>query len=151
MAGVFDDFPLEFRGVDYTIPADRRMGAIAAVEEVITLAELTAMCARESVPLGRLSAAYGALLRYAGAKVSDEEVYAGMFSDGDFFEAAVLALQGLMSLMLPPAALNGAGEEAADVAPGEKKTDPPKASGSSKASTRRSSARARSRRRSSGG
>jgi len=97
---MFEPYELRWRGTTYQIPANRMLGAIASAEEVITLAELARAMQQSAPPLTRIARAYGAVLRYAGAKVTDEEVYIGMFEDpgADVLAAA----SGLLALMVPP-------------------------------------------------
>jgi len=101
--GAFDDIPLEWDGVTYTIPANRVLGAVARIEDIITLHELGEYSARGTAPMGKLAKAYGAVLRYAGADLSDEDVYLGMFSGGVSPEAMMVAINGLVGIMVPPA------------------------------------------------
>lgn len=96
----FDDIKLAWDGRTYTIPSRAVMGAIARVEDVVTLEELRQYTQRRAVPLAKISMAYGAVLRYAGADVDDEAVYASMFSDGGA-DRAMDAVLGLLRLMLP--------------------------------------------------
>ena len=99
--GIFSDVRLEWGEASFTIPAERVLGAIAVVEDCVTLADLGA---RKSLPIGKISMAHGAVLRYAGAKVSDEEVYNAMFRDkGKRLHRAVSeAVFALQVLMIPP-------------------------------------------------
>lgn len=100
---VFQPLELEWQGQVYTVPAHRVMGAICRIEEVITLSELQQYAARSGAPIAKLSMAYGSVLRYAGAKVTDDEVYEQAFSLDP--EAAVMAaVMNIMQLMLPPSA-----------------------------------------------
>jgi hypothetical protein len=109
------------------------LGAVAVVEEHLTMAELAQEAQSGRMRLARLSRAFGALLRYAGARISDDEVYTGLF-EGDpaaVKERIVTGVNTLMALMVPPAmeaAPRGNGSEAV-----EKR---------SRRSTRHSSARA---------
>lgn len=104
--GVFDDIRLGWAGQEYVIPAHRVMGAIARVEDVITLAELMRAEGRQTLPLAKVACAFGALLRYAGARVEDEAVYQGMFAgDGTGRDAAVAAVTALLTMMVPPATI----------------------------------------------
>lgn len=65
---------LSFKGETWIIPEARAFEAGAAVEEVVTLAE---MAQWGSAPkFFKLARAFGALLRFAGARVSDTEVKA---------------------------------------------------------------------------
>lgn len=135
MAAVFEDIRLEWGGEEFVIPSDRVMGAIMRVEEHVTLAELHEDAAkRRTVRMGRLASAYGSLLRYAGARVSDDEVYAGMFSGAEKSEATMTAMQGLMMMMVPPSAMTAS----SNTGPAPKKTLP---SASSRKPSRPSSGR----------
>ena len=53
------------------------------------------------------------MLRYAGARVDDEDVFTSMFSDGQKQSDIVTAMMSLLSMMLPPHALHSG-----DVRPG---------------------------------
>lgn len=102
---IFDDITLVWNGVDHKIPASRVLGAIARIEDVLTLQELHKFQEeRGTAPMARLSQAYGSLLRYAGAGVTDDEVYVGLFSGGD---SAVVAnsIRQLIFMMIPPTIL----------------------------------------------
>jgi len=65
---------LSFKGQTYTIPESRAFEAGAAVEEVVTLAEMSQW--GNAPKFFKLARAFGALLRFAGARVSDTEVKA---------------------------------------------------------------------------
>lgn len=99
---------------EYKIPANRVFGAIAAIEEHVTLKELSDGVARTGhVSLVRASRAYAAALRYAGCeKITDEEVYLAMFNNTSEGSGIVAALQGLLGLMIPPAAIQAAAKAA---------------------------------------
>ncbi len=102
----FDDYVVFWEDKEYVIPARQMMGAIAKVEQVVTLSELQVYFQRQAAPLSLLAQAYGAVLRYAGAKVDDQHVYAGMFGAGGADAASTVktCLFGLLELMVPPAA-----------------------------------------------
>jgi len=102
--GTFDDIRLTWHGIDHVIPANKVMGAIARIEDIITLTEIYEASQKRSVKFSRVASAYGAVLRYAGAKVTDEEVYLGMFEGQSAITAVQEALTGLMSMMIPPQA-----------------------------------------------
>jgi hypothetical protein len=112
--------PVELSWADqtYVIPPDRVLGAVAVVEEHLTMAELAQEAQNGRLRLARLSRAFGALLRYAGARITDDEVYAGIF-EGDpktVKERIVTGVNTLMALMVPPvmeAAPRGNGSAAA--------------------------------------
>lgn len=102
--GIFDPITLKLKGREYVIPAHKVMGAICCIEDVVTLEEMRRYGLKETAPLGKLAAAYSAVLRYAGAKPEDCEpdaIYAAMIRGGeaDAVTAAVLALLGMM---IPP-------------------------------------------------
>jgi hypothetical protein len=130
--GLFDDVRLEWCGRQLVIPANKVLGAIARVEEVVTLQELIDHGGRGSVPVAKVSMAYGAVLRYAGAEVSDEDVYAGMFGEGAAQVAESVA--ALLMLLVPP----GVGDKAKDAPPGNGAAA---AAPASRPRTRRSSSR----------
>lgn len=144
MAGAFEDYTIGWGGRDYVIPARRVLEVIGSVESVVTYGELLDFGRRGTAPFGRLSQAYGIILRAAGAQgadgrpISDYEVYSGIgegLSDGEL----ITLVNGLFALMTPP----GAGktqDEGGEPAPGNSPRAAAKAS--SKPSTKRSSVRA---------
>lgn len=99
---LFKPVTLTWRGEEYTVPADQIMQMIAKVEDILTLPELMNPKGR---PLAKISMAYGAALRHAGAKASDEEIYSAMFTAGEQAGAAAAAVQGLLMMMVPPSAV----------------------------------------------
>lgn len=133
--GIFSDVRLEWGEAAFTITADRVLGAIAVVEDHITLGDLGA---RKSLPLAKISMAYGAVLRYAGAKVSDDEVYNAMFRDKGrrLQRAASEAVFALQVLMIPPEHLRAPAEE---TKPGKAEaSEEPRAASSPSATSSRS-------------
>lgn len=103
----FDDLSFEWAGQTYNVPAHRVLGAIARVEDVITLHELQRYGEKGSTPLAKLSMAYGALLRYAGAKVTDVEIYEAMFGSGKVESSSIVeSIITLVAMMVPPSAQN---------------------------------------------
>jgi len=104
MAGVFTDIELEWGGRVWTIKAHRVMGALARIEQHITLAELQDYSQRGTAPLVRLSMAYGDALRYAGARVSDDDIYEQALNGGDAQDTVMQAVMMLMQMMLPASA-----------------------------------------------
>lgn len=113
--GVFRDIILPWEGQDYTIPSNKVMGAIARIEDVLTIKELYEASAGGNIKFTRIAAAFGEALRYAGAKVSDDEVYGAMFAGAESQHVIVSAISGLLSMMIPPAAHK---EGPADAKPG---------------------------------
>lgn len=102
----FDDVTLEWGGQPYVIKADRRMEAIARIEEFVTFAELQRYWDRKTAPTARLAMAFASLLRHAGAKVTDADVYMGMFPGGGSDPTSVTeAITTLIAMMVPPSLL----------------------------------------------
>jgi hypothetical protein len=102
---MFDPIKLRWNDQSYVVAPDRVMGAIASVEDVVTMEELGRYLKKRTMPFGKLAMAYGSLLRYAGARVTDEEVYLGMFGGGDTTQAMLTAMTTLLAMLLPPGAL----------------------------------------------
>lgn len=106
---IFEDVELQWKGVTYRLAGDSQiMRALAAVEDHVTFAELAQGQTKGSVPLAKLAGAYACLLRHAGARLTDAEVYAGMWEGGADANAIAQAIGTLMELMIPPAALQEA-------------------------------------------
>ncbi len=97
---VFEAIELEWKGKAYTIPPKRVLEAIAAMEDHITLAQLSSF--GDQPQLAKLSRAFAAALRVAKVRVDADEVYEALFTD-DRTVIAEAALK-LMLMMLPPSA-----------------------------------------------
>lgn len=110
MSKFFEPIELEWNGEQYTIPSNRVLGAIAIIENHVTFTELADAAVKNRMPMVRLSQAWGAVLRYAGAKIEDDEVYSLMFS-GDIKNQIVTSVNALMVMMLPPSAIAKAEKE----------------------------------------
>lgn len=154
---MFDSIGLGWKGKTYTIPPRKVIEAIAIVEEVITLQELTEYARRGSAPVARLSRAYARVLDFAGCKVDASEVYEEMF-DGAASQTITTSINALLMMMIPPkirAALD-AGEPTPKpvLAAGEKEPDlgnlPAPGKGARSAGSKSRSVLGGSRRRSSG-
>lgn len=65
---------MKWRGEDHVIPAHRAFEIGAEVEGIVTLGEIGNWGNR--VPFYKVARCYGAMLRFAGAKVTDAEVHA---------------------------------------------------------------------------
>jgi hypothetical protein len=111
---VFEAISVSWEGKEYTIPADRVMGAIVIIEDVFVFAELVEGVQTGKLAMNKLARAYGGLLRYAGARVGDEDVYGGMFRPGKLQDAIAKAINTLMVIMTPPEALKAVGNAEAD-------------------------------------
>jgi hypothetical protein len=78
---------------------------IGKIEERITLWELNTYAQNpEKMQFRKVATGFAIALRHAGAKVTDEEVYEGMFDFRDQSRAAS-ALATLITMMVPPEAL----------------------------------------------
>jgi len=99
--GVFTDIEMVWAGKVYTIKSTRVMGAIAQMEEHITLGEMQSYGRRHTAPLARLCQGYASVLKYAGARVTAEEIYQFAFSGDDNQMAVFLAVMNLMMVATP--------------------------------------------------
>lgn len=97
---MFQPVEIVWKDQTYTIPANKVLGAIASVESVITLGELQQFAQRGTAPAAKLAMAFGVLLRYAGAAVTDAEIAGHVFAGADR-GAVVEAIANLMQLMIP--------------------------------------------------
>lgn len=70
---------MKWRGEDYVIPAHRSFEIGAEVEGIVTLGEIGTWGNR--VPFFKVAKCYGAMLRFAGAKVSDAEIHAEIMAN----------------------------------------------------------------------
>lgn len=135
---IFEEVAVSWGDKKFVIPADRMMMTIARVEDVLTLGDLSAYFATGKLPLAKIAQAFGIVLRQAGASVEDDEVYEGMFraKGQEVTRRAIEAIHMLMALMVPPAHLRAATEEAA-------KQGKPKASVEPKSSRKHSKSQPR--------
>lgn len=96
---------LEWGGREYTIEPRRVLGAIALIEESLSLTELSNYSLGRVAPrMVKIAQVYTSLLQYAGCKeVSTEEVYAHLFGkDEDGRVNTTEVILGLLLLMVPP-------------------------------------------------
>jgi hypothetical protein len=103
---VFEEVTLSWNGQDYKIPPDQVLRTIAEIEGVITMGDLAQMSLGRPM-LAKLAMAFGIALRAAGAIVTDDEIYFGVFGDKTdrvktIRERAHRAIFSLQSLMIPP-------------------------------------------------
>lgn len=99
---IFDPITLTWEGEERTIPSGKVMRLLAKVEDIITLVELGRCLERQDLPMAKISMAYGVVLREAGFRVKDEEVYNGMFKTDELRVRAIDALTTLQVMMVPP-------------------------------------------------
>lgn len=98
---IFQDITLSFGGDDFIVKADNVLGLIAEIEEIVTIGELLD---RKHIKAAKISKAFGVALRYAGARVRDDEIYLSMFKDGESGRI-FSTINELLLLMTPPAEL----------------------------------------------
>jgi hypothetical protein len=106
----FQPVTLSWKGQKYTVPAESQLRLIAAVEDALAGASgqqaINVLLRREGPPYSRLAAAFGAALRYAGADVSDEDVYLSMMDSmakgADVVIETQAAVMALLSILSPP-------------------------------------------------
>jgi hypothetical protein len=96
---VFEKIELTWKGETYVIPPNRVLRAIAKIEECISSADLAK---GEHVPFSKAAMAYAAVLRYAGAKVTDDEVYEALWDNNGAAGASNVVI-ALWMMMIPPA------------------------------------------------
>lgn len=97
---IFQPVTLTWKGNEYKIESNRVMMMLAQVEDVLTLGELIKHAQKGGAPVIKISMAYGIMLRYAGVKVVDDEVYKSLMTGK---EANIKELtQMLLSMMMPP-------------------------------------------------
>ena len=81
----FEDVKLSWQDQTFIVPANKQLSLIARIEDALageTGEQAMAILFRKhGVPHTRLASAFGAALRYAGAKVTDEEVYLSIHTD----------------------------------------------------------------------
>lgn len=104
---VFEPVSLTWKGEEYKVESDKVMMLIAKIEDIITLSEVYNYAQKGAAPVAKIAMAYGAALRYAGARVRDDEVYKGLFAKGD--DSIPAALNALLTMMIPPEDLQGKG------------------------------------------
>lgn len=103
----FQPIEFEHNGETFKVEANQVMGLIDAVEEHITLGEIVQdQSRRRTVRFGKLAQAYASALRYAGARVTDEEVYASLMPNGQDPTAmqrrSTEVITALLQVMVPP-------------------------------------------------
>ena len=107
----FDDVVLGWKGEEYTVPANKMLMLVCKLEDALSgdtgEQALTVLMRRQGPPHARLAMAYGAALRFAGADVSDEDIYLSLQSDLSKGDAeAVSSMQAavinLIAIVSPP-------------------------------------------------
>lgn len=100
---MFNDVGLTWKGETKVIRSGRVLKAIAVIEDVITIDQLASFKEASKIKLSNLSQAYGAVLRFAGFSVSDDDVYEGIIrGSSDQVALAQQAVMTLLTLLIPP-------------------------------------------------
>lgn len=101
---IFEEVKFRWGEETYTVPPEAVLRCIAAVEATgITLGDLIVEGSAARLPLARLSQGMGAALRFAGAKVTNDEVYDKILaSPGGLQMQAISVTVMLHKLMIPP-------------------------------------------------
>lgn len=118
----FEPVTLSWQEESYTVPADRVFELVGTIEEILMKGDTVPavlLLLGGGLPYTRLSRAFGAALRFAGAKVSDEEIYLSVneqLAKGDMDGAVLLqqANMALLEVISPPFALDVAHESEAE-------------------------------------
>jgi len=109
----FEDVKISWAGAEYTVPANRQLLLIASIEDALSSGagkSALQMLMQEGGPsTSRLAMAYGAALRFAGASVSDDEIYLSIMEDMAQKDISVAvkiqsAIMALISIIAPPIA-----------------------------------------------
>lgn len=125
----FSDVKITWKGADYTVPAERQLMLVAEVEDALRgnsgKSAVQLLLQRGGPGHARLAMAYGAALRYAGAAVTDDEIYLSIQNDmaqskADVVMAVQSAIVALIAIVSPPI---GAELSKGDTAGEEKKTE----------------------------
>jgi len=101
---------LSFKGKTYSISDDQAFQAGEVVEDIVTLPELARW--GDAPKFFKLSRCFGAMLRFAGCKVSDRDVHAEMMAQvksGGEDQQELLAAQAVGALIA--VLMNGAPED----------------------------------------
>jgi hypothetical protein len=101
--GVFTDVEMVWARKTYTIKSTRVMGLIAQIEDVITFPEIANFMRRQTVPMARLCQGYAAALKYAGARVTPDDILAAVYDDPGKQMVVLKAVAGLLTMPLPAA------------------------------------------------
>src|SRR5690625_6838995 len=91
MAPVYKTVTLEWHGKKYTIKPTLEL--INEIENKFSLSRVVSRIAAGDPPISHIATMVGTMLRYAGAQVSDDEVYAELLAGEDRSEEHTSELQ----------------------------------------------------------
>jgi hypothetical protein len=97
---VFDPIELVWEGKTLVIPQEQVFEVGIRVEEVLTMVELASYASSGRVPMFRLARAWSVILRHAGIRVSEEEVFVKMLK-GKQTEQVALNVRILLAALMP--------------------------------------------------
>ncbi len=143
---VFKDVHIEWEGQEYIIAKDQVIPAICIIEEFFTMQDLINDMTTGKIKVAKLSCCVCAVLNFAGASLSEDEVFRGLYKGKETREQITAVIRTLVLMMIPPEELEGL--EAGDTTPGKSNRTSRRAAKStarkkpSKPSTRRSSSKA---------
>lgn len=107
----FEDVTFSWDGESYTVPANRQLMLIAKIEAALCgdtgRQAIDLLLQKSGPPHAHLAMAYEAALKYAGADVSEGEVYLAIMEDLTLGSAEALtkiqtATLALLSIIAPP-------------------------------------------------
>lgn len=135
---MFEDVQLKWNGQSYNIRSHRIVGAVARVEDHLTLFELLRYNEQSgAVPFGKLSGAYEAALKYAGCQVKPGEVYVYLMNNVTNAAAITEIVTSMLMIMVPPNMRETEGGGTAPANPPKAVTPATRAKPSSRKRTRR--------------
>ena len=112
----FDDIKIGWKGAEYKVPSNRCFGLLARIEEVLApagsgLNAIDLLSDPRKAHLTKLVMAYGVALRYAGATVTDEEIYLSVSQEitkggSAGFQGILTLSHGLLFMFFPDWAKN---------------------------------------------
>ncbi len=143
---VFKDVHIEWEGEEYIIAKDQVLPAICIIEEFFTIQDLISDMTSGKIKVGKLSCCVCAVLNFAGADLSEGEVFQGLYKGKETREQVTAVIRTLILMMIPPDELEGL--ETGGTTPGKPNRTSRRAAKStarkkpSKPSTRRSSSKA---------
>lgn len=110
----FEPVTLSWSGESYTVPAEGQLMLIAKIEDALSGASgrqaIEVLMQYGGPSYTKLSQAFGAALRHAGADVSDEDIYLSIQADlarnsADVIAKVQSAILALLAIVSPPIAM----------------------------------------------
>jgi hypothetical protein len=102
---------LEWQGREYVIPEDKAFQIGEQVEDIIPITDLPDLAMRPN--FHKIARVYGTMLRFAGAKVTDQEIWKHFMAEMRAGKANGSAGQAItmLTVMLMDGAFDAGGEE----------------------------------------